>query len=236
MAEKSQTIENELSRLINEAQNLSDYGTLEAKIKDIDKYQGETSYESRRTEINQLKSNLINLDENKFKQGSQKRIENLIQNNEVKKDDLNEETQKALVELKNEKDVDKINELENKVSEGVNEQKAKNTLKQLLQKVREVINDGARATVEQVQKIKKDFYSFYHSNNKYNSLVIESEKDEVRNAMQKLENYNYSNNVQPPKPGFFRPSVIIPLALVTVIGLGVLVAIARKRKMNKRKI
>jgi hypothetical protein len=118
--------------LINEAQTLNDYEALEAKIKEIDKYQGEIAYEFGQNVI-------ANLDKDKFKQGSKQRVENLIENNEVKKNDLSRETQQAITELENEKDVEKINELENIVSEGVNEQKVKNKLEQLLQKLKKFL-------------------------------------------------------------------------------------------------
>src|SRR4051812_22774259 len=44
---KRKTINDDLLRLVNEARNLNDYEALEAKIKEIDKYQGEAEYDSR---------------------------------------------------------------------------------------------------------------------------------------------------------------------------------------------
>ena len=238
IAKKEKEIHDELERLISEAQTLNDYGTLEAKIKEIDKRQGELEYESQQTVINQLKVKLANLDKDKFKQESKQRVENLIKSDEnVKKDDFNEEVQQALTELENikeEKSVERISELESIVNEGVNEQKSKSKLEQLLQKVEKVLREGAKATVEQVQKIKKELHGFYHSNNKFEKLAVDSKEDKVKEAMLKLE--NYSTSIQPTKPSFFRPAVIIPLSLLAVVGIGVIVMLVRNRRINKRKV
>jgi len=75
---KSKTIADELYRLISEATGISTYEELEAKIKKIDEYQGEQAYSERQTEINQLKINLGNLDKNKFRALSIKKIEDIM--------------------------------------------------------------------------------------------------------------------------------------------------------------
>src|SRR5689334_17075346 len=57
ISKKNKTVGGELARLIKEAQKLSNYEALEVKIKEIDKYRGEASYDEQyKEEISQLKS------------------------------------------------------------------------------------------------------------------------------------------------------------------------------------
>jgi hypothetical protein len=232
--EKDKTVGVALTRLIFEGQTIKDYVTLENKIKEIDKYQGEAEYETHQVEIKALKTKLGKLDQVKFKAESKKRVDNLIQSSGIKKDDLDQETKEIIAEIEKESDVDKINELESIIGEKVGIKKSQNQLERLLQEIKKLVN--SESDVKKVEKVKKDFYEFYYSNNRFNSSAIEIKKNEVANAIHQLENQTIRDNTQSPK-GFFRPGVIVPLALATVALLGgitLLVKVRNKRKINKK--
>jgi len=125
---KSKTIASELERLINEASGLTSYEELAAKIKEINEYQGEVAFVALQAQINQLKTNLGNLNKDKFRQLTIQKIESVMKDNGIKESDLDQETKNELARLKAENDSNEINQLENKISEKVGKKGALKTL------------------------------------------------------------------------------------------------------------
>ena len=121
---KTKTITDEIERLLKEAENITSYEELEAKIKEIDKYQGEQGYIDCQDQINQLKIKLGGLDEDKFREGVVKNIEDKMKSSGVKESELDEEAKNQLAQLKNETDINKIAELENQINKKVGQKGA----------------------------------------------------------------------------------------------------------------
>jgi len=121
---KSKVIGDNLDKLIHEAKDINDYEALAAKIKEIDKNQGEEAYNSHQNEINELKIKLGGLDKNKFKELSIKKIEEVMKTNNIKESDLSAEEKVEWDKLKNENDVSEITKLENKISEKVGKKRS----------------------------------------------------------------------------------------------------------------
>jgi len=237
---KSRTIASELGKLIRDASGLNTYAELEAKIKKIDEYQGEAEYNSWQKVINQLKIKLGKLDGGKFKQGVIQKIKDEMKNSGVEESDLDAEIKKDLAEMRPESDINKINELGSKISEKIGQREALNSLSKFLEEARKLINGTVKGTVEelrkQVEKIKKDLYSFQSSTNSWKNTAYQGKENDVKAMLTELENYSAQNNTtQKPKSGFFRPAVIIPVGLVAVLGIVAAVVVVRKRKPVKAK-
>jgi len=170
---RNKTIDSELSRLIKEAQTQTTYEELEAKIEEIDKYQGEMSYDERKEEIKQLKNKLGDLNKDKYREKIVKKITNELEESGIKESDLDEEAKEELSKLRNGEinDIGKINELENKINTKTGEKKAENNLNSLLEQAKKLVEGVTRGTADflqkELRKIKKDLYSFSFSNNVY---------------------------------------------------------------------
>ncbi|MCE8167925.1 MAG: DnaJ domain-containing protein [Candidatus Moeniiplasma glomeromycotorum] len=234
---KSKTTASELKRLISEAEGKNDYGELEAKIKEIDKYQGEEEYVSHQEKIDQLKVRLGNLDKDKFRQLTIKKIEGLMKDNQLKESELDQKDKQELESLKNESDISKINELENKIGEKIGKKGALNSLSKLLEEAKNLVKSTAKTATEEIlkqaDKIKKDLYAFRFSTNNWKTNAYQDKENEVKSMLNQLESFS-TQTAQKPKSVFSRPEIMFPAALVVVLGIvGVSVAIAKKRKKAK---
>lgn len=237
---KTKTVADDLNKLISESEGMNtSYEELEAKIKKIDEYQGEEAYNNRQEEINQLKIKLGGLDKDKFRQLSIQKIDDIMKNSKIKESDLTPEEKDDLAKLKNENDVNKINELENKVSEKIGNKGALNTLNGWLKQAKELVESAKKSTVkhlqEELEKVKKELYSFRHSTNAYQKSAYESKEKDVKEALEKLEKVSQNNAAQQPKSGFFQSKVLIPVALLAVVLAIAAVVVIRKRKQIKVK-
>ncbi|CAH1755732.1 9160_t:CDS:10 [Entrophospora sp. SA101] len=214
VAKKNKTTGDELSRLIREAQELTNYQELETKIKEIDKYQGEASYEQQYgEEIKQLKINLGKLDKVKYREGVVQKIKNELEESGVKESDLDEETKNDLTKLKSGeiKDINKISAIENKI----------------------ISKTGNVDYLErELKKIKKGLYEFQISNNVYHNKAYQSKEKDVQAMLTKLENYSVQSNTAQPSKGLFRPEIIIPAFLLVVLVAAVIVLVRKRRQMK----
>ncbi|CAG8833308.1 25084_t:CDS:10, partial [Gigaspora margarita] len=86
--------------------------------------------------------------------------------------------------------------------------------------------------VEQQIEVESDLK---FSTNIYQQKAYQLEKPKVEKALKDLESFQ-NNTTQPTKSGFFRPEVIVPLALVIVLVAAVVtVVVIRRRKQLKLK-
>ena len=238
---RNKTIDSELSRLIKEAQTQTTYEELEAKIEEIDKYQGEMSYDERKEEIKQLKNKLGDLNKDKYREKIVKKITNELEESGIKESDLDEEAKEELSKLRNGEinDIGKINELENKINTKTGEKKAENNLNSLLEQAKKLVEGVTRGTADflqkELRKIKKDLYSFSFSNNVYWKSAYQNKENDVKQMLTKLENYSVQNNAtQQPKSSFFRKEIVIPFSLLAIILTGAVVIVIRRRRQLKK--
>jgi len=237
---KSKIVADELSRLISEAESKNNYGELETVIKEIDKLQGEEEYISHQEKIDQLKIKLGKLDKDKFRQLTIKKIEDLMKDNKLEKSELDQEAKEELESLKNENDVNKINELENKLGEKIGKKGALNSLSKLLEEAKNLVKSAAKNATEellkQAERIKKDLYSFKFSTNGWKTNACQNSENELNSVLNQLESFS-TQTAQKPKSVFSRPEIMVPVALVAVLGIvGVSVVIAKNKKRKQAKV
>ncbi|CAG8527376.1 9708_t:CDS:2 [Ambispora gerdemannii] len=239
VAKKNKTTGDELSRLIREAQELTNYQELEAKLKEIDKYQGEVAYnEQYLEEINQLKIRLGNLDKDKYGKKVIKEIEDKLTESGIKEKDLDEETKSDLVKIRNGeiKDISKINEIENKIVTKTGDKKSTDSLNKLLEQAKKLVNDIIKGNADylekELKKIKKGLYDFQYSSNVYHNKAYQSKEKDVKSMLTKLENYSVQSNTNQPSKDLFRPEIIIPFFLLAVVVVAAIVSSAEKKDIT----
>lgn len=85
----------------------------------------------------------------------------------------------------------------------------------------------------ELKKIKKGLYNFSLSTNVYQNKAYKNKENDVKNMLNKLENYSVQNNATQPSKGLFRPEIVIPVVLLVALTM-VAVVIVRRRKNTEK--
>ena len=228
--EKSKGVDSKLQLLIHEAQKLNNYEELEAKLKEIEKYQEEEVYQAHQPDIGKLKNKLDGIDKSKYREGVIKRIEDKLAEVGKKKDDLTEEERNDLVKIKSDgTSLNKIGEVESRIVSRISKDKFSETLDNLIGEVNELVANVAKGTTDKLQSLRKGLYSFQFSSNIYCREVFQAKEVEVKNALNQLESINYS---EIPQGGssLFRPEIVIPVCLFSMLVIGVVLVFRKVRR------
>lgn len=237
VAKKSQAVGHELSQLIHEAQALNSYEQLAVKIKEIDKHREEEVYKQFQEQIKQLKITLGSLDKGKYRESIVKGIKNKLDESGIKESDLDEATKNKLAKIKSGEiqDTSEIDEVENKIVAKTGEKNAENALNSWLQQAKKLLESTKSSTADylyqELKKIKKGLYDFQYSTNIYQKKIYQTRAKDVQAMLSKLENYSVPTK-QTSSDGLFRPEIIVPVSLLTVVAVAALVIVRRKKRMK----
>jgi curved DNA-binding protein CbpA len=231
-SERNEKTSKKLQALIHEAKNLiGSREKLEAKISEIEKYQEEEVYQEYREEIEQLKTKLNELDENKYREGVARRIEDKLKEVGEKEDNLSEEEKNDLEKLKNGSvtELNEVAKIENKIVARASKNNFSNLLNNLLKEANELVENVVKGTADKLRTLRKSLYNFRFSSNVYCQEVFRENETKIESALNKLASVSYPENSQ-EKVGWFRPEVVIPVSLVSFLVIGIVLVIRRSRK------
>jgi hypothetical protein len=230
-SEKSRVISRDIQRLIHESQSLSDYGELEAKVKEIEKYQEEKVYKKYQGQIKNLNIKLSRLNESKYREGVVKRIEDKLKEIGKQESDLTDKERNDLGKIKRGEMVslNDIGEVENEIIARVSKSNFLDILNNLLKEANELAENVTKGSADKLQKLRKGLYNFQFSNNIYCGEVFETKKAEVQSALNQLESISYPE-IDQEKSSLFRPEVIIPVFLISCLVIGAVLMIKKARR------
>jgi len=226
---KSREVGNEIQRLIHEAQGLNTYEELGPKVEEIEKYREEEVYKKYQKEIGDLKIKLNGFNESGYREGVVKRIEDKLKEFGKKEDNLDVDEKNDLAKIKagTIKDLNEIGKIESKIITRISKKSFSDILDNLIEEANELVKNIAKGTADKLQSLRKGLYSFQLSSNIYCREIFETRETEVKNALNSLENISYPETAQEGS-SLFRPEVIIPVSLISLLVVGILLLVTRK--------
>lgn len=133
-SEKSKVISRDIQRLIHESQRLIGYEELEAKVKEIEKYQEERVYKNYQKQIGDLKIKLNGINDGNYRKGVVERIEDKLKEVGKKESDLTDKERDDLVKIENGgiTNLNDIGKIENGIIARISKSKFSDVLNNLL--------------------------------------------------------------------------------------------------------
>ncbi|CAG8758221.1 6872_t:CDS:2, partial [Ambispora leptoticha] len=150
-----------------------------------------TAQENNQEQINNLKKEKAIADPHKYRQEAKTKIEQKLQNNGIKTEDLSPENQQALQKLKNGeiKDPNQLVETETKIKQNIYQVEAQKKITDLTSRVQQALKLKNKS---HIATLKKELLAFLSSSNIYYA----SQKQVAENLLAQLENYSTTNHDQ----------------------------------------
>ncbi|KLL02861.1 MAG: hypothetical protein MRERV_65c008, partial [Mycoplasmataceae bacterium RV_VA103A] len=194
---------------------------LNEKIKENDEASDTKAYEEKKEEIKTQKKRSASEDPDKYRRNvAIPGIKETMAKNDIKEDELDDETKKDWEKLKNgEIQGEEIVEKEIKIKQSIGQQGAEKKVIFFRNEVEAALKSGKK---ERIEKLKMQMIEFINAD----SVFYESKKNEVRSLLSKLDNYHQKNNSLEKFPW----KVVVPVSLLAVMLIIVALLVIRKRK------
>ncbi|CAI2176246.1 12686_t:CDS:10 [Funneliformis geosporum] len=198
-------------KLSNDLQGLSskDDKKIEHFLADIEKLKNKgKTYEEQKDKIAEKKDELAQEDPSGYAKMIARVIQKKIDEFKVEVARLGQEIKEKLIRLQNSEFTNdkEVREIEEEVSNEVSGEVANIELSNLMTQAQKILKGSVDNLKSQLKKAREDLYSFSIG-----------------------KNISRNDNAQQPKSSFFRPEVIVPLGLVSVLGVVAITAVSEKK-------
>jgi hypothetical protein len=213
-----------LKALIKEAQETENKDELKKLVSQIEAFRGKNIYDELASEIKKIKEKLFNKDPEGYQKNNRETVGDDLNKNNIKKDDLSAEGQKALDNLNSGKklsqtEIDKNTE---KVSEEVGEIKATRKVDKLLTDLKNAPDEKTRNII--IMQI-RSIYSKIKTD-KFLQKACKKREAEIRDILG-IKNDNQQSAI--PK---------LPLLIVSslfIVSIGAIVLMVKKSRIKQKK-
>lgn len=218
----------------NIANNLETEGKdaeqLKKQLEEVEKAQGQQSYEDNQAGIDNLKNELAEkVSEEEYNQIITNTVNNSMIKYNIKEDELDLETKKNWQKLKNReiKDKDQVNKMEKLITKKVGEEGSKKKLSKILQEAQQSLKLDDK---NKIKAVRNKLYSFLVSTDIYEKSLFSQREKEIQKVLKDLENHSSQKQTHSDK---FPWKVVVPVILTLLtLTLGVIIYRKRKKRLN----
>ncbi|CFW92921.1 protein of unknown function [endosymbiont DhMRE of Dentiscutata heterogama] len=211
-------IASKLDNLISQAQTAianNDLINLEKLLSQIETYQGTSSYEERKSDIEKLFQQLATVNLPKYRELTINSLDEFLQQDPpLSLDELEKANQNFAEQIKNASSAEEIKNIKNSVSNNINQGRSNKIVVNL-------INQAKQARTEQEKSdVRQKISELENSGNRWIKDALEAKKDELQQIVNSWILGEIPSNTNSPPSNDKKPNDNLPLTIFLVVVIG----------------